>query len=160
EVLTHADQGVVENAVSAASALPSLDRCADVAILRAVVKPPDDPAQRARVATVRQEIARVNALTDAGQCDRAGAAAPSVLAAPKALGYLPVVAEARYAVGRLGDSCAAPTTATEELEEAVFAAEAAHHDEIVIQAAVFLINIYADRLHDLRMARNWLRHGE
>jgi tetratricopeptide (TPR) repeat protein len=160
DVLSHADAGVVENAVSAASALPTLDRCADVPMLRAVLTPPDEPATRARVAAVREEVAKVNALATSGQCDRAASAGASVVGQANAVGYLPLEAEARYALGSLGDSCTAPTAATNELEEAVFAAEASRHDEIAIKAAVFLVSQYADRLHDVRMARNWLRHGE
>ena len=52
DVFATADPGVVENAVGAASALPTLDRCADVAMLRAVVRPPDDPGKRAQVAVL------------------------------------------------------------------------------------------------------------
>src|SRR5439155_7825083 len=42
DVFLSADSAVVDNAVSAASSLPALDRCADVDMLRAVVKPPAD----------------------------------------------------------------------------------------------------------------------
>ena len=49
---------VVDNAVAAASALPTLARCADVAMLRAVVRPPDDPTTRARVHALREESPR------------------------------------------------------------------------------------------------------
>ena len=63
---------VVDNAVSAASALPALDRCADVALLRAVVKPPEDPARaRADRGEASEEVAKVNALSSAGRCDQA-----------------------------------------------------------------------------------------
>ena len=59
DVFAAADGKVVENAVSAAAALPSLDRCADVTLLRAVVKPPEDPATRKRVDELRGELATV-----------------------------------------------------------------------------------------------------
>src|SRR5262249_1484513 len=49
DVFTSADRVVVENAVAAAGALPGLDRCADVALMRAVVQPPPDEATRKRV---------------------------------------------------------------------------------------------------------------
>ena len=44
DVFSEATGEVVENAVSAANSLESLDRCADVPLLRAVVRPPEDPA--------------------------------------------------------------------------------------------------------------------
>ena len=46
DVFSEANGDVVENAVSAANALGSLDRCADVPLLRSVVRPPEDPATR------------------------------------------------------------------------------------------------------------------
>ena len=42
DLFANADGKVVENAVGAASALPRLDRCADVPLLKAVIKPPPD----------------------------------------------------------------------------------------------------------------------
>ena len=42
-VFIEANGEVVENAVSAGERLGSLDRCADVPLLRAVVRPPEDP---------------------------------------------------------------------------------------------------------------------
>ncbi len=43
DVFSDANGQVVENAVSAANNLGSLDRCADVPLLRSVVRPPEDP---------------------------------------------------------------------------------------------------------------------
>jgi len=37
---------VIENAVSAASALGNLERCENIELLRAVVRPPEDPTTR------------------------------------------------------------------------------------------------------------------
>ncbi len=52
DVFSEANGDVVENAVSAANALGSLDRCADVPLLRSIVRPPEDPATtRARSPT-------------------------------------------------------------------------------------------------------------
>src|SRR5262249_28182797 len=59
DVFLTADRGVVDNAVAAASVLPTLDRCADVSMLRAVIRPPDDPAVRAKVAATHDQIAKV-----------------------------------------------------------------------------------------------------
>ena len=54
DVFSEANGEVVENAVSAANALAPLDRCADVPLLRAVVRPPDVRGQRhQRVAAER-----------------------------------------------------------------------------------------------------------
>ena len=70
DVLAGADAQVVDNAVAAASALPPL-AAAPTSVLRAVVKPPDDPATRARVEALREDVAKVKALAASGQCARA-----------------------------------------------------------------------------------------
>jgi serine/threonine protein kinase/tetratricopeptide (TPR) repeat protein len=160
DVFLTADSGVVDNAVAAASALPALDRCADVPMLRAVIKPPDDPAVRAKLGAAREAVAKVKALGDSGQCERAATAGAAVVAAADASNYLPLEAEAHIAVGRLGETCTDVTKAIGELEDAVFAAEASHHDQISIEANMYLGAFYASRLHDTRMARNALRHAE
>jgi tetratricopeptide (TPR) repeat protein len=160
DVFTSADSGVVDNAVAAASALPPLDRCADVAMLRAVIKPPDDPAVRAKVAATRDEVAKVKALGDSGQCDKAAAAGAKVVASSKSIGYLPLEAEAHLALGRLGEACIDARKAISELDDAVFSADASRHDQVSIEANLFLGTFYSNRVHETRMARSALRHGE
>src|SRR6185312_2854779 len=67
EVFADATGDVVENAVSASNALSTLDRCADIPTLRAVVRPPDDPSTVARVSDMRQRLAETKARFDAGR---------------------------------------------------------------------------------------------
>jgi tetratricopeptide (TPR) repeat protein len=160
DVLAGADAQVVDNAVAAASALPMLARCSDVAMLRAVVRPPEDPATRARVQAQREDVARVTALTASGQCRQAAAAGDNLLAAASAIGYQPLTAEALLAVSRLGENCGDLTKAVEQVEEASYAAEISHHEEVVIEAGVFASYYYAERLNDFPAARRWLRHAE
>ena len=160
DVLSHADRGVVDSAIDAASGLPTLDRCADVAMLRAVIKPPDDRATRARVAAVRETVAKVNVLGMSGQCDKAVALGNKAVADAEAVGYLPLKAEALLALGALGDNCMDPLKAIDCLEDAVFAAEASHHDEVAFRAAVMIAPFFSDRIRDLRMARFWVRYAE
>jgi serine/threonine protein kinase/tetratricopeptide (TPR) repeat protein len=160
DVFTAADRGVVDNAVAAASALPPLDRCADVAMLRAVIKPPDDPAVRAKVAAAREGVAKVKALGDSGQCERAAAAGAEAVAAAKALGYLPLEAEAELQLGRLGESCTDTQKAIGALDDAAYDADASRHDQVSIEANLYAAHLLADRAHDTRMARSAWRHGE
>jgi eukaryotic-like serine/threonine-protein kinase len=160
EVFAAADDNVVDNAVNAASNLPTLERCADVEMLRAVVRPPDDPSTRAAVARVREDVAKINALAMSGQCDAAAKSGPAVVAQAKALGYRPIEAEALYAIGRLGETCTDTVVAIGELEDAVLAAEASHHDEIAIEGSMYLNLMWLDRAHDLRMGRYWTRHAQ
>jgi tetratricopeptide (TPR) repeat protein len=160
DVFLTADRGVVDNAVGAASALPALDRCADVPMLRAVIKPPDDPAVRAKVGAAREAVARVKALGDSGQCNQAAAAGAAAVATAKAIGYLPLEAEAHLTLGRLGETCIDAEKAISELDSAVFAADASRHDQVSIEANLYLGTLYSSRFHDTRMARNALRHGQ
>jgi hypothetical protein len=160
DVLAGADAQVVDNAVAAASALPMLARCSDVSMLRAVVRPPDDPDKRARVQARRDDVARVTALATSGQCRAAVAAGDKLVEAASALGYPPLTAEALLAVSRLGENCSDLAKAVEQVEEASYAAEISHHDEVVIQAGVFASYFYAERLNDFPAARRWLRHAD
>jgi tetratricopeptide (TPR) repeat protein len=161
EVLAAADRRVVDNAVAAASALPTLDRCSDVAMLRAVIRPPDDPAKRAAVAAAREELAKVNALRDSGQCDKAVQDGNRLRDRVTAIGYAPVTAEAYFALGMLGNYCIEAPKAMEYLEEATLAAETARHDEIAIAASVALGGLAADRhVVDARTSWHWVRLGE
>ena len=161
EVLGTADTGVIDNAVGAASALPTLDRCADVAMLRAVVRPPDDPATRAKVAVLSEEVARVSALAGAGRCDQAASDGRKALERASALDYLPLKAEVLLALGRLGDVCIEAADAIGYLEQAELAAETSQHDEIAIIASVLIAGIGADHhAQEAHTSWTWVKHGE
>lgn len=156
-VFQSADQGVVDNAVGAAGALPSPDRCEDVAMLRAVVRPPDSPAKHQEIERLREEVAKVNALASAGRCDQARAVGAPVLQAARRLEYKALEAEISYALGQLFDFCLDSKEALAHLEDAVMAAEEARHEQVAIEAAAMLGSAYADLTHDLHQARQWVR---
>jgi serine/threonine protein kinase/tetratricopeptide (TPR) repeat protein len=156
-VFQSADQGVVDNAVGAAGALPSPDRCEDVAMLRAVVRPPDSAATRGEIERLREEVAKVNALASAGRCDQARVVGGPVLEAARRLEYKPLEAEISYALGKLFDTCLDTKEALAHLEDAVMAAEASRDDEVAIEAAAMLGSAYADLTHDVHQARQWVR---
>ncbi|HXJ20605.1 MAG TPA: serine/threonine-protein kinase [Polyangia bacterium] len=158
DVLMSADRAVVENAVSAAGALPGLDRCADVDMLRAVVKPPDDPAARAKVAAVREQIAKVRAVGDSGKCQDAARLGIQVARDATATGYLPVEAEAKFEAGRLGEACIEATTSIEFLQRAAVAAEASRHDEVFVESTAVLAEMLADRQHEISRAEDAIGH--
>jgi tetratricopeptide (TPR) repeat protein len=155
DVFTKADDGVVQNAVGAAGNLPPLDGCADVAALRAVVKPPQDPAARKRVEELREEVARVTALKDSGQCGPAAARSATLVEAVKATGYAPLLAKALYLEGRLGDYCSDPAAGVQHLKEAFGAAVAGHEDALAIETASCIALLAGDRLGDGPRAHDW-----
>ena len=155
DVLAHADEGVVLNAVNAAGALPSLDGCADVAALRAVVKPPADPATRARVTELRGELARVTALSNSGQCAAAESRGVPLMAAARATKYRPLEGEVLDAMGFLGNFCGDPGVAITRLKEAYAAAVAGHDDAVATDAAAMITVLAVNRLGQSAMARDW-----
>jgi tetratricopeptide (TPR) repeat protein len=122
-----------------------------------VVKPPDDPAQQQRVADLRERLAHLVALRDAGRCASATAEFGSLIDAARALGYRPLLAEALNAAGMLVNTCGEPGQAIDRLREAFATATAAHHDQAAAEAAAVIPPLAANRLGRLDMAREWLQ---
>jgi tRNA A-37 threonylcarbamoyl transferase component Bud32/tetratricopeptide (TPR) repeat protein len=157
DVFAAADGNVVENAVSAAAALPALDRCADVPLLRAVVKPPEDPATRKRVGDLRRDLAQLNALRDSGQCARAAQKADRLISDVRAVGYPPLLADTLYASAQVGVNCGDVAQMIERFREAHEVASASHNDDIAAQASALIPPFAMNRLGQDVVAREWLR---
>jgi serine/threonine protein kinase/tetratricopeptide (TPR) repeat protein len=157
EVFAKANGDVVQNAVTAAGALPRIERCADVALLKEVVKPPEDPHTRARVEALREEKARVVALRDAGRCTEALKLADELIPRVKEVGYLPLVAETLEAGSPPQTECMPIPAKIERLKEAFAAAVASHHDEIAAKEAT-LIGTYSTmvEIDDQKAGQTWL----
>jgi tetratricopeptide (TPR) repeat protein len=155
DVFAAADGKVVENAVRAAAALPSPDRCGDVPLLRAVVKPPDDAATRKRVEDLRGELATVMALRDSGQCARALRAADKLIADVRAVRYQPLLAQTLYESAQLGNYCSDSVQMLQRFKEAFSTAIASHYDDIAAQAAAVIPAFAINRLHQTPVASDW-----
>ena len=156
DVFANADDGVVQNAVSGAGALPRLDACADVAALRAVVRPPQDPATARRVDAQRAELTRVIALRDSGQCAAAEKRAAPLIDGVRATGYQPLLAEVLLAAGKLGTFCGDPLVAIARLKAAYSASVAGHLDAAAPEAAAGTAMLSSDRLGDSSQAHDWV----
>jgi serine/threonine protein kinase/tetratricopeptide (TPR) repeat protein len=156
DVFATADAKVVENAVSAVATLPSLDRCADVGLLRAVVRPPEDAATRRRVEQLRGELAKMIALRDSGQCSRASDEASVLIPAVREVGYRPLVADTLFAAGLIGDFCGDIAVALERLKEAHLAASASRDDEVAASTSAVISYYAINRLGQVPEARDWL----
>ncbi|MES1209374.1 MAG: serine/threonine-protein kinase, partial [Pseudomonadota bacterium] len=111
QVFEGADNEVVENAVSATSALATNERCNDITTLRAVVAPPEDKATRRRVDEFRQALADLKAQFDAGHWKAALHQTEPLLTRIRSLNYRTLTAEALYLAGlmytRADDAAAA-----------------------------------------------------
>ena len=156
DVFAAADGKVVENAVSAAAALPSLDRCADVTLLRAVVKPPEDAATRKRVDDLRGGLANLIALRDSGQCARAIPKAETLISEVRAVGYQPLLADTLYESAQLGSSCGDIAETLQRFRDAHAAATASRNDEVAAQASALIPSFAINRLGQVLVAREWL----
>ena len=156
DVFVDANATVVENAVTAVSALPSLDRCADVKLLRAVIPAPDDPAVRARVESIRQDVARIRALLDSGQCTAASEARRKAIADADALGYQPLQAESLTISIRAAGACVSHEEIMLNSRRAVLLAIASRHYEVAAEATVYLAHMHGDRTPEIARARDWI----
>ncbi len=154
-VLESANGEVVENAVNAAGALASLDRCNDVATLRAVVKPPDDPAIQLRVNDLRQRLADLKARFDAGRWREALREAPRLVSQARAIAYNPLLAEALNLQGQIYYRSNDGQGAQPALMEAFGAADASRDDEIRAEAATTLVYVAGYENQSFGDARRW-----
>jgi tetratricopeptide (TPR) repeat protein len=160
DVLAHADGTVVDNAVSATGALPALDRCADVGLLRAVVRAPDDEASRRRIGEVRAELARLVAVLDAGRCREAETLADGLIPRAREAGYAPLLAQTLHAAANVVDSCGGePAVSFARWEEAFSLALAARDDDTAARIAITHASHLADRADDLAGAQRWIDIG-
>jgi eukaryotic-like serine/threonine-protein kinase len=139
DVFADANGDVVEKAVSATNALAPLDRCADIPTLRAIVRPPDNPATVARVASLRGRLAGTKARLDAGRWKEARNDAPALVSEARAIGYQPLVAESLRLLGIIYSQMNDANSAERILIEAYRLADASRHDEVRAEVATLLV---------------------
>jgi tetratricopeptide (TPR) repeat protein len=141
DVFADANGEVVENAVSASNALASLDRCADVPLLRAVVRPPEDATTQRKVDELRKRLAELKAKFDAGGYRQSLRNGPALVDEARLVGYEPLMAEALGLLGTMQYKSNETTAAEASLVEAFRAADSARHDEVRAEVAVDLVYV-------------------
>jgi tetratricopeptide (TPR) repeat protein len=151
---------VVENAVGATNALPSLDRCADVPLLRAVIRASEDPATRARVTDLRRRLAGLKARFDAGRYKEALKTTPTLVAEARAVGYQPLLAESLMLMGTVFVSANDGVAAERVLTEAFSVADSSRHDEVRAAVAGDLVYVVGYMNADFDSAHRWARATE
>jgi tetratricopeptide (TPR) repeat protein len=116
EIVTKANARSLPGLASATRELPEPDRCAGVHSLMSNAEPPP-PAQAGQVAVIDAQIERGRVQLAAGNADVARSVAAGAVAAARAIGYRPLLAEALLMEGRAlmvaGDRGAAVTRLTE-----------------------------------------------
>jgi serine/threonine-protein kinase len=145
QLLARADDDIVENAEAAAGALTPLAACADGASLEAMVRPPNDPAQRAAHDQTRLELNQGKALLLAGKYAEALTVIEHASAAAHQLAFLPLEAETLFVQGRLYDKTGNLPKAEQTLHQAIVAAEASGHDEIAARGWSLLAWVVGSR---------------
>ena len=143
DTLAAADDGVVERAVQAAQSLSDLHACEDVSTLRAPDAPPRDAAIRARIETVRTQLARANALDAAGRYSDLLKVSEATSADAATIGFRPVVAAAQLELGRARYAVGDVPHARDDLFAAAVAAEAGRDDVVAARAWIQLARVRA-----------------
>ena len=151
---------VVENAVRAASSLGTLERCQDPGLIRAVVRPPEDAATRTAVSALRARLAEPRALRLVGRLAQGLDLVAPLVEETRRLAYGPALAEALLVQGELLTDADRVEAARSTLEEAVWAAELARHDEVAAEAITILAPVTAFNPARLEVAEVWCQHGE
>ncbi len=158
-LFTKADKTIVEKALLATQGLSGLDLCSDTRSLRSQVRPPADPTTRARVEAVRADLATAKAMKHAGKFPDGLRLAEAAQATAASLGYRPIEAEALYLLGDIQGEAGDLRGAEKNLSEAVWAAEAGHHEKVAARAAARLVQIVGSFEARYKEGRQWARHA-
>jgi tetratricopeptide (TPR) repeat protein len=159
DVLADADDTVIEKAIEAVEALPTLEVCADRSWLTAAVRPPEDPELAAAVEQVREGIARAEALTDGGKPNDALPVAEQAEARARELAWQPLLAEAAATLGRVQQERGEFAKSRAAFEAGYFAARRGGHDEITLRASALLIYTLGVGLGEFEPAAVWIEHA-
>lgn len=101
--LETADTAAVRGAVEAVSKLPSIERCSDLAALRAEQPPPDDPQVAREVERLDERVVAATAKLDASRVHEAEPIIDEVVALAGAIDYPPLRVRAWLAQGAVRD---------------------------------------------------------
>jgi tetratricopeptide (TPR) repeat protein/tRNA A-37 threonylcarbamoyl transferase component Bud32 len=145
--LVQADGKVVERAVEAAAALPSLQPCEDIASLAEQPPLPADPKLRATIEQLGGKIAEVKALHDAGRYKAGVELAQKIEPEVVASTYAPLQAELRYHLGWLLQQSGEVDEGIRQLELAFDSAEASRSDRIRLEVLTKLIFVLVNNGH-------------
>jgi eukaryotic-like serine/threonine-protein kinase len=160
ELVQDADPEAVQHAIDSAAGLPPIERCADDARLAQVALLPEDPVLRARIAHVREKLARVRQLDTLGRYADAATVAEDArtLVATLDRPKLQVEIDQWRAVeqARLGEYDAA----SKDLTDVFFAAGEAGADDVAARVAIELVHTTGQRLARYDEALIWARHAK
>jgi serine/threonine protein kinase/tetratricopeptide (TPR) repeat protein len=160
DVLAKADATTVSRSAQAVRALPRLAACADVAALRAPIRPPSDEATRARVESVRTALARGRAQQHAGRYASALEIATSASDEAAAVGYRPLQAEALYLLADVQDDQGDYATSERTFRRSFAAALAGRHEAQALRTLSALVVEVGLRQGRFPEAHDWAALAE
>ena len=133
ELSSTSDRDRLPALVQTAAALPDVTRCTDDA---ALARPVDAPtaAQASEVSAITDALAKVAVWRDAGQLDRARAAATDAVARAEAAGHAPTLAQALLALGRIALTAGSDDRGAADFTRATHAALTCGDDAIAVEA--------------------------
>jgi serine/threonine-protein kinase len=138
------DPALVDKAVRIAAGLHPIASCADVEALTARVRPPEDPAVRARVTEMEPRVDRLEALYKAGKPKDGLALAEPLLAEAGGIPFAPLRAQVQFWVGRLKDAAGDYDGAKVLLRDAAVSAAEGHDDVLAASAWAALLAVVGD----------------
>jgi tetratricopeptide (TPR) repeat protein len=141
EAILEVDRETLAQVSRSIDALPSIEPCSDPDALLAAVAPPDDPATRARIAAIREELTDVTRLQVAGRYDEAVAHLQALRDQAADVDHRPFQAELLFELGSRQSEAGAKAEAEATLSEAVWLARASGADDIVRDASIRLVEV-------------------
>ncbi len=154
ERLIQADVKGLQRAVQTAAALPLVARCRDEEVLHMLAPP--TPEDREALRAIRADVMRASNLGQAGRPSDALELARAALERAEALGWPPLVAEARFSRGVLLGWSGAHAEAEAELEQAYFDSVRGVAPDVALDAASALVGVMVDAGR-YPEARRWAR---
>ena len=157
DVFATAQVADVMRAADSVAHLQSPGECRDLAGVDERQPTPDAPELARDVAAVREVLARVDALQQAGRIEQAEEAAERAESMASGLDYPPLALEVQLRLGRVDQSAGRYEDAARRLEEVALAASGAGRDHIAAQTKSSLVAIVGYHLADFDAAQRWGR---
>ncbi len=158
-LLERPDTSLVDRSVDAAMALSAVSQCGDTDALAQVGRP-EDPARRAALEKLEEQLAGVDALRIAARYSQGLEEARAALSAAQSLAFKPLVAQAHLELGLLLDSTGDQKGASRELQEAIKLAESGRDDVTKTRAASRLGFVIGYRQSQTEPSLGWVHLAE
>ncbi len=161
DAIDESGDGVIAQAVAAIGNLGEIDECLDPESASAreglgVL----GPQQEATAAELRALIAEARIESDLRRADRALTILEPVMARVERLGYPPLVAEAKYALGNALIAQGRLPPAEQALADAFWLAQGTHQAEMAVEAGYRLIHLTGDLQLRFDDGMSWARHTQ